>query len=412
MQLKLTEPQEAFVFHEAQYPAMVAGLGAGKSQAGIVRLIIKMLQEPGINTAYYMPTYDLLRLRVLPGIEETLTELGVSFSTNKSEYIIHIAGYGMLIMRSYDRPQRIISYEVAHSLCDELDTLPKEKAELVWRKITERNRQKRETKNTIAVATTPDQGFSGFVYQKWAKTKNPQYQLVKASTDSNPFLPDDYIEQIRANYDPLLAEMYINGEFVSLSRNKVYHFFDRIKHYKAAPGHSSYSTIHIGIDFNVGGCCATVAIIDGLQIHFIYEFVSQDTQDFVNKLAMFKDKLVYVYPDASGQNRSSNAADSDVQLIRQGGYRVRVKPSNPAIRDRVNSVNAMMAHGRFFIDTNKCPYLTDALESQGYDKNGEPEKFTDHPSMDDYVDGLGYLIYFNYPIKRPQSFTNKTIGLL
>ena len=56
MQLKLTEPQEAFVFHEAQYPAMVAGLGAGKSQAGIVRLIIKMLQEPGINTAYYIYT--------------------------------------------------------------------------------------------------------------------------------------------------------------------------------------------------------------------------------------------------------------------------------------------------------------------------------------------------------------------
>ena len=115
---------------------MVAGLGAGKSQAAIVRLLIKMLQDPGINTAYMMPTYDLLRLRAIPGMEDLLEQLRIPYKTNKQEFSIEVIGYGSIIFRSYDNPARIVSYEVAHSIVDELDTLPKEKAELVWRKVS------------------------------------------------------------------------------------------------------------------------------------------------------------------------------------------------------------------------------------------------------------------------------------
>ena len=144
----LTGPQEQFVFSDAKAPAIVGGLGSGKSQAGITRLILLMLSDKGANGAYYMPTYDLLKLRAMPGVEDFLLRLNLPFSVNKSDYMISIKGYGDIIFRSYDKPERIIAYETAHSIVDELDTIAKDKAALVWRKITERNRQKRKCKNT------------------------------------------------------------------------------------------------------------------------------------------------------------------------------------------------------------------------------------------------------------------------
>jgi hypothetical protein len=47
--------------------------------------------------------------------------------------------------------------------------------------------------------------------------------------------------------------------------------------------------------------------------------------------------------------------------------------------------------------------LTDALESQGYDAKGEPEKYNDHPSIDDYTDSMGYFLHRRFPLVRPIS---------
>ena len=205
----LTGPQRDFVLSKATHPAIIGGLGSGKSRAGTFRAIVKLLECKGLNVGYYMPTYDLLKLRAMVGIEDDLKMLGLQFKTNMSEYTISVAGYGSIICRSYDRPERIVAYETSHSIVDEIDTLPKDKAALVWRKITERNRQKSPTPNSIGAVTTPDQSFSGFVYDRWVTRADESTELIKAPTHSNPYLPQDYIDNIRRNYDPALAEMYI-----------------------------------------------------------------------------------------------------------------------------------------------------------------------------------------------------------
>ena len=406
MQLALTEPQEEFVFSVAPYPGMVAGLGAGKTQAGIVRLILKMISNRGINCAYYMPTYDLLRLRAFPCAEEICEKLGLTTKSNKSgSFTLDIIGYGTIIFRSYDRPERIVAYEVAHSILDELDTLPKDKASLVWRKVSERNRQNCKTFNTIGNVTTPDQGLAGFTYSRWGKEDNPLYHLIKADTASNPYLPDGYIEQIRENYDPMLAEMYLKGEFVSLSRNKVYHYFERQKHHSTRVLKPSDMVIHIGLDFNVGGTCATVWVIENNMPVAVDEFVSQHTQDFISRADKYRsaENRVIVYPDASGDSSRTNSSMSDIQIIRAAGYPVDAPSANPEIRDRVNAVNSLFSHNKAFINTDKCPRLTAGLESQGYDKKGAPEKFSEHPALDDWNDSMGYFLHRKFPIVRPMT---------
>jgi hypothetical protein len=344
------------------------------------------------------------------GVEEDLTQLGVAFTTNKSEYTTRIHGFGDIIFRSYDRPERIIAYEVAHSIVDEIDTIKKDKAAEVWRKVNERNRQKISgVINTIGCVTTPDQGINGLVYQKWVKEAREGYQLIKAPTHSNPYLPDDYIDQIRANYDPVLASLYINGDFVSLNKNKVYHFYDREKHNTTE---RLGSHLHIGLDFNIGGCVAIVGCFVGDVLHIVDEFVSHDTYDFINNLTRYDGKKVTIYPDASGKSGRTNATASDITLIENAGYYVDAPRSNPPIRQRVNSVNGGIAHNKILINSDKCPELATALETQGYDKNNDPEKFTEHPSIDDYNDSLGYLVDRVMPVNKPLAeFKNRMIQI-
>lgn len=400
IKIPLTLPQRQFIFSEATRPAIVGGLGSGKSQAGTFRLIMLMINDPGAWGAYYMPTYDLINLRAIPGTESDLDKMGLKYKTNKSSYTIGIEGLGSIIFRSYDRPERIIAYEVADSICDELDTLPKDKAAIVWRKINERNRQMRGRKNTIGLVTTPDQGINGFVYEKWVKKQQPGYVLYKASTYSNPFLPTDYAEQILANYDPILAELYLNGDFVSLTQNKVYHFFNRQRHHTDRVITDSDTVLHVGLDFNIGGCCAVTSIIENNNPIAVDEFVSHDTQDFCNNLTRYKGKKVIVYPDASGKASRTNSSQSDIAIIRAAGFQVNHNSQNPAVRDRINAMNGLLSHDKLFINTDKCPNLTNALETQGYDAKGEPEKWNDHPAIDDWNDGFGYFVAYKFPIIR------------
>ena len=409
MEYELLPAQDDFIFSKSAYPAIVGGLGSGKSRAGTLRLVTLLASDKGANGAYYMPTYDLINLRAIPGVEDDLDLLNLPYKTNKSTYSINVLGFGSIIFRSYDRPERIIAYEVAHSIVDELDTLDKTKASIVWRKIAERNRQKRDKPNTIGLVTTPDQGINGFVYEKWVKKQQEGYQLYKASTRKNKHLPDGYVQQILDNYDPILAELYLDGEFVSLNQNKVYHFFNRQKHHTNRVITDTDTVLHISIDFNIGGCCTTVNVIENNNPIAVDEFVSHDTQDFINNLTRYAGKTCIIYPDASGKANKTNSSQSDIALITQAGYQVLYKPSNPSVRDRINAYNGLLSHDRYLINTDKCPNLTNALETQGYDEKGEPEKWSNHPAIDDWTDSSGYFIAFKYPVIRSMQ-TAQIIG--
>lgn len=405
--IALTEPQEQFVFSEFSFPAIVGGLGSGKSEAGILRLFILMIQNraagyPEIDCLIGFPTYDLCRLRGMSGIEEVAERLGFEYRTNKSEFYVELKGLGRILLRSYDRPERWVAFQVAHVVMDELDTLPPEKAALVWRKAAERVRQKSFIPNSIAVVTTPDQGINGFVYSKWVKHRQNGYVLYKASTYSNPYLPPDYIDQIKANYDPVLVDLYLNGEFVSLSRNKVYYCFDRKRHHTNRVLLDTDTVIYAGVDFNVGGCCVTIAVIDSGFPVFVDEFTAHDTYDITIKLAQrYRDKKVILHPDASGAKSTTNASQSDIAILSQAGYHVVAPPSNPPVRDRINAVNSLLAHDKLRINTDKCPNLALAFESQGYTDKGEPEKADKHPAFDDWVDSAGYFINSRWPVRKP-----------
>jgi Terminase large subunit, T4likevirus-type, N-terminal/Terminase RNaseH-like domain len=400
--MSLTQPQWDFAAAPEQFPAMVAGFGAGKSEAAIWRTLRLKREYPTCDVAYYLPTYDLVTRMALPRFAETLTALGGRFKINKNDSVIEIDNCGAIILRTMDNPARIVAYEVADSILDELDTLPTEKAREVWNKAIARNRQKKPDGaiNTVAVATTPE-GFR-FVYERWKKNPAAGYRLIKATTMSNAAnLPDGYIDSLRASYPANLLAAYLDGEFVNLTAGSVYAEFDRELN-SCTDTIQLSEPLHIGMDFNVGKMAAVVFVLRNNEPRAVDELTGLiDTPAMIAAIkGRYEGHAIFVYPDASGGSRkSNNASESDIALLRTAKFTVLAPAANPAVKDRVLSVNQMIhSEGarRLKVNLDLCPSFVEGLEKQAYDKNGEPDKTA---GFDHGNDAAGYFIHYRYPVR-------------
>jgi hypothetical protein len=400
--MALTATQRAFATSREPFPCFCGGFGSGKTAAAIARAMALKAHCREQSVAYYLPTFPLVEDIAFQRFPELCERKGWAYRLRQgSSPFIEFPGAGRIVFRTMENPERIVGYEVAHSIIDELDTLPIEKARTVWNKIIARNRQKCSMPNTVAVATTPE-GFR-FVHERWVKNPAPGYVLFRAKTmDNEANLPAGYIDNLRNSYPTNLLAAYLDGEFVNLTAGSVYPEFDRTANASAEtikPG----ETLHIGMDFNVTKMAAVASVLRGNEPHSVAELTGVfDTPEMIRLItARWKaaGHPIMVYPDASGGARkSANASQSDLSLLAGAGFKVCANPANPAVKDRVLSANAMIhAAGarRWRVNPQTCPMLVEALEKQPYDRNGEPDKAS---GFDHIIDAAGYFIAYRYPI--------------
>lgn len=407
LRVQMTQPQADFYQLTEKYPAFVGGFGTGKTETLANCALRDALASSSALIALYEPTYDLVRLILAPRMEEKLSDMGIRYKYNKQENIIYTSSpnCGDFVLRTLENPARIIGYESYRAHVDEIDTLKKLLAQMAWRKIIARNRQRpdgvADPFNRVSAYTTPE-GFQ-FVYDTWGRNPKPGYVMIQAATYTNPFLPEDYVQTLRDSYPAALIDAYIEGRFTNLTAGSVYPDFCRkLNHTNDTL--QPEEPVLIGMDFNRLKMSAVVYVMrEGLPVA-VDEIV--DGRDTPQMVSIFKDRYslkghaVQVFPDASGQNASSkNASESDLSIIRQAGLTVRVNSTNPAIADRVNAVNALILNGqgerRLKVNTNRCPHLTDGLEQQAYDKNGMPDKTS---GIDHVIDAAGYPLAHLFPI--------------
>lgn len=396
-----TVPQYEYITAKERFPAFVAGFGAGKTEAAVLRCVIGIISNKGANRGFYEPTYDLIRMIAWPRFEQVLTELEIPYKLQKTPMNqISIEGYGTIFFRSMENPNRIIGYEHADADIDELDTLKKDEAAYVWRQVMARNRQKKESGiNTIGVTTTPE-GFR-FVYEQWRKEQKDGYRIIHAPTMSNPHLPDGYVDALRDAYPAHLLDAYLEGRFVNLSSGTVYASYNRLAHDSDEVIRDG-EPLFIGCDFNVTRQAATVYVQrDGGRVwHCVDELVNMyDTPEMIRIIqSRFSNNAIYIYPDASGRSRKTvDASKSDIALLEQAGFSVRVNKRNPAVKDRIMAMNAALESGRVRINASRCSAVAECLEQQVY-KNGEPDKTSGN---DHQNDATTYPIAYEMPVVRP-----------
>ena len=410
---------------EATYGLFVGGFGSGKTQTMCARAMADLIAHPGADIAIYAPTYDLLRLSAAPRLCEMLEMMPVGWSHDRSGSIIHVQGYGRFILRSLDNPARIVAYEVFRSHVDELDTLPKRKAEDAWNRIISRNRQTIPGggTNRVSAYTTPE-GYN-FAWDRWERNPGEGYKYVRASTRSNPHLPPDYITNLMASYPAQLVEAYIDGRFVNLRRGNAFPHFKRDLNASKLTA-EDFESLHVGMDFNVDRMCAVAyGVVNSSEAHAVGEFVNRsDTPALLEAiLGRYGERTnrdsrrwsLVAYPDASGRARSSkSASESDITLIRQAGIAINAPKANPLIRDRVASTNARIKNGdgerHLFVNTGMCPVFCEAMETIAWTESGDWPKSNDSNDLTHIVDAGTYPIDRLFPLRRGNATAVSSFG--
>ncbi|WP_203008589.1 terminase large subunit domain-containing protein [Pseudomonas paraversuta] len=410
--LKLNKPQFDFISHPKKFSAFVGGYRSGKTFVGCVRMCINALEHPGIPQGYFAPTYPQIAdifYDTMPVVAEAFGLFADIVPSRKRVYLRDNRGrcLSTIVCKSMEHPHRIVGFNIAHALVDEIDCMPIKKADSAWKKIIARMStvQPGRDENTIDVTTTPE-GFN-WVYRKFVRElaedpeQRPLYGIVHASTRQNAKnLPKDYISSLRKSYPANLVDAYIDGLFVNLTSGNVYPNFCRRLNHTSEMIHPG-EALHIGMDFNINRMAACVFVLRGGQAMMLEEITKLfDTPAMVAAIkGRYSGRSITIYPDASGKNRKSvNGSESDHALLRQAGFNVQVNPSNPFVRDRVLAVNAQFLNGqgerRLLINTDKCPHTTQVLEQQAYTDQGDPAK----DGTEDPADAFGYFVVQRFPI--------------
>ena len=391
--------QLAFVDDTAtQILGISAGYGAGKTRALCAKAVMLAAVNQGFIGCVMEPTGPLIRDIWQTDFEAFLEAYDIPYTFRASplpEYMLHLPGGDTKILcRSFENWSRIIGLNLAWVLADEIDTVTPSIANKAFPKILGRLRS--GNVRQFGAASTPE-GFRWMwnTFGSDEAKQRPDRQLIKMRTADNPHLPPDFIERLEANYDPSLLRAYLDGEFVNLTTGQVYDRFARSKHVIATVPDITREPVRVGIDFNVGNMSAVIAVRLNNGLLVIDEIAgAHDTDALAQEIRRrHPQQQIYIYPDASGGSRSTNASQTDIQILESYGMSNQSPRSNPPVRDRVAAVQALLENGKGQVRlqvAQGCRRVIECLELQCYSDKGEPDK---DAGFDHMNDALGYLVW-------------------
>ena len=411
-----------------KHPGLIGGFGSGKTLAIPLRcmsLIDWRARNQKIKAKIMIiePTREMIRDILVPTLDYFFDFHNVSHRYHKThhDYTISFKGHEFtFLLRSSDVPESLTGKNLTDIIIDEFDkkhSISHQKD--VWKECISRIRIAEY--GTCAIATTPEgYKYTYELYNRCDYEEIKNFQLIRAKTYDNHFLPKDYIENLYDNYSEELVQQYIEAQFINLLQGKVYYPFDRElnntdkEYVKELP-------INLMVDFNVNPMIWEVGqtwFNDGKPKDFIIDEISQ-RNTYTEAMALEvanrygKDTLYYIYGDPSGSSRSTKSKVTDYDIIKSilPNAIFRVKLSHPFVIDRINAVNSRLKNSRnernLFINVKKCPFLVKDCEQVLYKENTKDIDKTSNSDLTHASDGLGYFIEYEYPLKGKIIFSQR-----
>jgi hypothetical protein len=201
---------------------------------------------------------------------------------------------------------------------------------------------------------------------------------------------------------------------------RIYYAFDRQGNLAPPNEQIDLSVIYTGWDFNIDPMSVVIAVRkgDALYVIDVIRMFSSNTQEAVDEIkSRYPKSRIWSFPDPAARQRKTSAGGStDVTILQNAGFTVKVPHKHTPVRDRINAVNSRLADSqgiRHLFIHPKCKYTIEGLERHTY-KEGtvQPDKDSGYDHM---MDALGYMIDYLFPIHReyesqpmPQRFGHRT----
>jgi hypothetical protein len=407
-ELSLHGGQSTVLSDKHRFKVVVAGRRWGKTVLAKTT-ILKAARKPRRLIWYVAPTYRMARSIMWHELIQVIPKSWI-VKANETRMEIVLVNGTRIELKGADKPDTLRGVGIHVLVIDEAQDIRPE----TWFKVLRPTLA--STRGHALVIGTPKSynwfydlyvlGQRGERYRdKEGRERINQWKSWQYPTMTSPFIPASEIEAARHDMDEKSFNQEFNARFETMS-GRVYHAFDRHIHV----GDYAFNPrlpIWIGQDFNIDPMSSVIMQpqLDG-EVWIVGELIlfgsnTEETAEELSRRYWRHLKRVVFYPDPAGANRSHGRGESDLQILREAGFKaMKYKRKHPRVSDRVNAVNRMLraADGtvRLRVDRH-CKHLITALEQTIYKAGSrEVDKSlgVEHPA-----DALGYCIDIEFPAK-------------
>ena len=397
--MQLTKPQTDIFTNQARFRVVVAGRRFGKTFLSTAELIRAALSGDGKNCWYIAPTYKAAKEIAWGMLIEAIPQEYIT-KTNETALSLHLANGSVISLKGAEKPDNLRGRALDFCVLDEFADMRKE----AWFEVIRPSLSDR--KGSAIFIGTP-KGRNHF-YDLWTKgvDKDEGWASHQYTTLDGGNVDANEIIAAKQDLDERTFEQEYEARFVNYS-GVIYYNFSREQ--SVIRYHGEPDRILIGMDFNLDPMSAVVMTRRGNTLHAFDEIVifGSNTDEMADEIRKrFGTKNVTIYPDpACRQRKTSAGGRTDLSILQNAGFEVKVRNSHSAIRDRINAVNSRLrsADGvrQLFVDP-KCKKTIESLERQTY-KEGTSQVNKD--GFDHMNDALGYAVDYLFPIRKQYEAT-------
>ena len=397
--MPLSLAQETIAQDTHRFRVVVAGRRFGKTHLSI-RELAYHARIPNQEVWYVAPTYRQAKQIVWRKLKNKLQDLKWIKRINESELTIFLKNGSTIALKGADNADSLRGVGLDFLVCDEFADIDQE----AWYEVLRPTLADKEGK---ALFIGTPKGIGNWAHDLYTMAiENPQawssYQYT--TIDGGNVKPEE-IEAAKKDLDERTFRQEFMATFETYA-GRIYYSFDRKDNCIPPPENAiNLDIIYIGMDFNIDPMSAVVAVRNGDSLYVIDEIrmFSSNTAEIVEEIkARYGRSKVFVYPDPAARQRKTSAGGAtDVTILQNANFVVKVPNAHTPVRDRINAVNSRLkdAKGirRLFIHP-KCKYTIEGLERQTYKEGtSQPDKDSGYDHMND---ALGYMVDYLFPIRK------------
>jgi len=406
MKITLTKPQHKVSSSNKRFRVLISGRRFGKTYLCITEMM-KYATKVKKNIWYVAPTFKMAREIVWSKLKEILHSFNWIDNINESNLTITIKKTGSKIsLKGCENYDGLRGSGLDFLILDEFADID----EKAWTEVLRASVA--DTKGDVLMCGSP-KGYGNWAYRMYLKGKeDKEWDSFQFTTLQGGMVTADEIEQAKQDIDIRTFRQEFEGTFENYS-GAVYYNFHPVE--SVVEKQIDWTKpLHIGMDFNVDPMSACVGQIEKDKIYFLDEIIiySSNTDEMVDEIKnRYGTKIpIFIYPDpASRQRKTSAGGRTDLSILQNAGFKVKVKNKHPAIRDRINAVNSKLkdSNGQRHIFVSKsCKTIVKGLQRQIYKENTNiPDK---EDGFDHMNDAIGYMVDFLKPLTTQAVFSPPT----
>jgi hypothetical protein len=435
MNVLLKPPQWKVFLNDQRFRVLVAGRRFGKTFLALVELC-QAAWGPGRKVWYVAPTYKQAKRIAWKPLKQ-MTKPYWASTPNETDLTIELVCGGTISLRGADNYDSLRGDGLDFIVLDEYASMNRE----AWTEVLRPALSDREG-HALFIGTPRGRNHFFELYE--ASQDQPHWARFMFTTEDGGRVSLKELESATHELDERTYRQEYQASFENLGVGIAYYAFDRAHNIQVLR-YNPALPLFWSLDFNMNPLCSVLGQIVQGRAHVLDELIlpnsntlaaceeflertrkwtmapelpdlPQDSEISEEVLAGLKPLPlnVYVYGDATGEQRKTSASRTDWQIAKDffGRYTdryrasLRVPSANPPVKDRINCVNAMLRNHagehRLRIDP-RCKQLIKDLEQVCWkaDPHGNPlaELDKSSPMRTHVSDAVGYWIAHEFPMR-------------